>query len=83
VTGADSSKTKQLSKFLEAGEFVDRHGKKLEKYSESRLNEFPSSEIADRIPEEPYTEVPRDPSSLLRGFWPESVWFWPFSGVIM
>ncbi len=35
-------------------ELVDEQGRKLEKYSESRLNGFPSSEIADRIREEPY-----------------------------
>src|ERR1039457_3804792 len=35
-------------------ELVDEQGSKLETYSESRLNGFPSSEIVDRIREDPY-----------------------------
>jgi type I restriction enzyme R subunit len=35
-------------------ELVDAQGKKLQSYSESKLNGFPSSEIVDRIQEEPY-----------------------------
>jgi type I restriction enzyme, R subunit len=35
-------------------ELTDHHGKRLDKYSESKLNGFPSSEIADRIQTDPY-----------------------------
>lgn len=35
-------------------ELVDETGKKLDKYSESKLNGFPSSEITRRIQEDPY-----------------------------
>jgi type I restriction enzyme R subunit len=38
----------------EFDELTDSHGKKLDKYSESKLNGFPSSEIAERIQTDPY-----------------------------